>query len=99
MMWFARKKPTDLAKRIATCFRCGKIVHRDLNSHGISELAIDYRGQRIRLSWYSTGSPRSFAVDGNTSFPKGVDSLFIFKAAWARADRLVDEDLDGLRKL
>lgn len=90
-----RSDEEKIGAEIADAFT-HEAVEADLDGHGLSELATQWNGRRVCVSWFSTGDPFQLKIDGDDFFPKGQASTLIFKAAIARAGRLLDEKLRAL---
>lgn len=96
-------KPTATDK-IVEALRTGKLIKGEfgdtgINSHSISDMRVMVDDKiEVYVSWYSgvDNSPRTIAIDGDRSIPKGPDVDRIFAAAIWRANQLTQENLDKL---
>lgn len=82
---------------VAACieaFNSGPIVKRDLNSHGISYLAVRLPDDTVvTASWYDgILGPRDLSVNGNRHTTRHGEGNRIIRAAMRRADRLFVEE-------
>ena len=106
MRWFRRTPKAEarqdnkakealVAKSIADEFARGELKHRTLSSHGISRMAVIWRGVYVEVSWYSSGGLHEFSAGGKQSINREHIEI-ILNAAKDRADRIAQEDLANL---
>lgn len=91
-----KSKAELVADSIASEFLSGKIIHRNLNTHGVSSLRVNWEGVEVSISWYSgiDGSLSDFRIGSRRSFSKHHTKT-VLRAAKDRAARLTEEDLNS----
>lgn len=90
-----------VAEAIADAFANLPLTLIDLTANGISEIAISYKENSIRVSWYSRGKAyegieRSIRINGKGLPIYGGDAVLIYKAAQRRAKGATSEVLSDL---
>lgn len=83
----------QIVKDIAQAFLTEKLVHRDVRGSSISELAINFNGVRVFISWFAFGKLHMFKMNGMNSLSSSEIEP-ILEAAKKRADGLAKEDLE-----
>ena len=94
-------EPSPAAKGVAAAFESGALTHIDVSPLSISELATNYRGHIVYVTWYP--GPwrhlRTITIDGSeAAFPSGADADYIFAAALKRADGILDDNMAKLNR-
>ncbi len=85
----------QMIQDIAKAFLSEELTFRDVDTTGISELGINFKGVPVDISWYSGGDLRSYSIDNLTSFT-AYEIAPVLKAAKKRVELLTKEDNDKI---